>query len=135
MPHKSHPLVFVYGTLKRGFHNHGVMVRAGGEFVSSGTTVERYPLVIDGLPYLLDVPGQGHPVKGEIYRVSSAEGWSMLDRLEGHPRFYERRLTEIAGADGETYAAWVYFLARADERLASLPPVCAYDGVVGVVTG
>lgn len=127
---KEHPLVFVYGTLKRGFHNHPVMQRAGGEFVCHGATVEHYPLVVDGLPYLLDAPGQGHPVEGEIYRVDSAEGWRVLDRLEGHPVFYERRVADIAGEDGETYAAWIYFLARLDKRLAALPPVHAYGEVV-----
>lgn len=134
MPHKRHPLVFVYGTLKRGFHNHHVMQRAGGEFICCGTTVELYPLVIDGLPYLLNVPGQGHPVDGEIYRVASVEGWFTLDRLEGHPSFYERQVVNIKGADGETYAAWVYFLARKDKRLALLPPVRAYGGTVGAPT-
>ena len=125
-PANANPLVFVYGTLKRGFGNHLVMQRAGGEFVCCGRTVERYPLVVSGLPYLLGSPGEGHQVEGEIYRVNSAEGWSALDRLEGHPGFYERRLTDIVGDDRETYAAWVYFLARRDERLASLPSVCAY---------
>jgi gamma-glutamylaminecyclotransferase len=134
MPLKSHPLVFVYGTLKRGFHNHSVMCRARGEFVCRGETVLHFPLVVDGLPYLLNTPGKGHQVEGEIYRVDSVDGWCTLDRLEGHPSFYERRLIEIAGADGETYAAWVYFLARTDERLASLPPVRAYGGAVGVPT-
>ena len=32
-----------------------------------------------------------------------------------------------------TYAAWVYFLARHDERLAALPPVRAYCGALSVV--
>jgi len=125
-PANATPLVFVYGTLKRGFGNHRVMQRAGSEFVCCGTMVERYPLVVSGLPYLLDLPGQGHRVEGEIYRVNSAEGRSALDRLEGHPCFYERRLTDIVGDDRETYTAWVYFLARRDERLAALRPVCAY---------
>ena len=101
------PLVFVYGTLKRGCHNHGLLQRTRAEFISTGRTASKFPLVVDGLPYLLDMPGKGHRVEGEIYRVNSAEGWSALDRLEGHPRFYQRRLTEIAGDDRETYAAWV----------------------------
>ena len=125
-PADANPFVFVYGTLKRGFGNHPVMQQAGGEFVCCGTMVERYPLVVSGLPYLLDMRGQGHRVKGEIYRVSDAEGWRVLDRLEGHPDFYVRRVVDIVGVDGETYAAWVYFLARNDERLTSLPSVCSY---------
>ena len=81
-------------------HNHGLLQRIGAEFIGTGRTAEKFPLVVDGLPYLLGSPGKGHLVEGEIYRVNSAEGWSALDRLEG-PRFYERRLTDIVGDDQE----------------------------------
>ena len=35
-------------------------------------------------------------------------------------------VVNIAGADGETYAAWAYSLARCDKHLAALPPRKAY---------
>ena len=40
------PLVFVYGTLKRGFHNHRVMRQAGGEFVCGGRHLGSEPAPI-----------------------------------------------------------------------------------------
>lgn len=127
MPPKSHPLVFVYGTLKRGFGNHRVMQMAGGQFVCEGKTAYRLPLIQRGLPFLLDQPGRGHHVEGEIYRVPDEAGWRRLDRLEGHPDFYRRKLTDIVGDDGETYEAWTYFLARVSDDLKWSQAIAAYQ--------
>ena len=54
-------LVFVYGTLKRGFHNHPALASGGADFVRCGVTLEPYPLVADEyfIPYLLDRPARG----------------------------------------------------------------------------
>lgn len=133
-PEEQHPLVFVYGTLKRGFGNHRVMQEAGGRFVCEATTTEQFPLVEQGLPYLLLRPGQGRRVEGEIFRVGTPEGWRRLDHLEGHPQFYHREVIAIEAADGDTYEAWAYFLTHEDESLAGLPPLRAYgrDGGLGV---
>ncbi|SEQ47964.1 gamma-glutamylaminecyclotransferase [Ectothiorhodospira magna] len=118
-------LVFVYGTLKRGHGNHRVMQRAAGEFIGEAITVERFPLVVDGLPYLLDSSGEGHHVIGELYRVSDDAGWSYLDRLEGHPTFYRRRVISCE-VDGVVMDAWVYFLQAPDRRLRELEAVREY---------
>ena len=42
-------LVFVYGTLQREFGNHRVMEYAGGEFVGNAQTMDKYPLIVEGL--------------------------------------------------------------------------------------
>ena len=126
MPPNDHPLVFVYGTLKRGFHNHRVMEDAGGEFVCTGRTQNQYPLVAQGLPYLLNHPGTGKRVEGEIFQVSTSEGWDRLDHLEGHPGFYQREVIAIEGVDRDIYDAWTYFLVGDGRELAGLPHLCAY---------
>lgn len=126
MPPEHHPLVFVYGTLKRGLGNHRVMMEAGGQFVCEGVTATAFPLVQQCLPFLLFQPGKGYQVEGEIYRVGTADGWERLDRLEGHPDFYCRRLIAVNGTDGDIYDAWAYFYECGDEALAGLPPLCAY---------
>jgi gamma-glutamylaminecyclotransferase len=102
-------LCFVYGTLRRGHGNHAVMRQAGGAFLGNAVSVRKFPLVIKGLPYLLDLPGQGEPVTGEIYRIPE-KGWELLDRLEGHPDFYRRRVESFV-LHGSPVQAWVYFLA------------------------
>lgn len=119
-------LVFVYGTLKRGHGNHRVMQRSGGEFVGASMTMECFPLVVDGLPYLLDRSGSGHRVIGEIYRISDADGWLHLDRLEGHPRFYRRRVIACE-VGGIAMDAWTYFLQGDYNRFAHLTPVREYS--------
>lgn len=120
--------VFVYGTLKRGLGNHAVMLEAGGEFAGEARTVTRFPLVENGLPYLLEQPRRGHRVQGELYRLNNARGLAHLDRLEGHPNFYRRRLIEVESSGGSRLKAWVYFLARTHEHLSELPPLRAYGG-------
>jgi gamma-glutamylaminecyclotransferase len=102
-------LCFVYGTLRRGHGNHAVMRQAGGAFLGNAVSVRKFPLAIKGLPYLLDLPGQGEPAEGEIYRVPE-KGWELLDRLEGHPGFYRRRVESFV-LRGPPVQAWVYFLA------------------------
>ena len=97
-------LVFVYGTLKRGFPNYPAYMHAA-QFVGICRTAEKYPLVLNGdrhVPCMLDTPGKGSAVSGELYRVDGA-GLQRLDDLEavGRPGGYERRIIEVL-MDGGT---------------------------------
>lgn len=121
--HSETDLCFVYGTLRQGHGNHHVMRNAGGQYIGRAVSVEPFPLVFEGLPYLLDMPGQGEPVSGEVYKIPK-KGWEPLDRLEGHPNFYRRRVEHFI-VEGVLFEAWVYFLAR-ESTLAKLAEV-AYD--------
>ncbi|XP_010558617.1 PREDICTED: putative gamma-glutamylcyclotransferase At3g02910 [Tarenaya hassleriana] len=81
-------LVFTYGTLKRGFSNHVVMqdlIRSGdASFRGVYRTLDKFPLVCGPyrVPFLLNFPGSGHRVIGELYAVSP-RGLARLDELEG----------------------------------------------------
>ncbi len=109
-------LVFVYGTLKRGFPNYPGYMRAA-EFVGTCTTVEKYPLVLGGerwVPCLIDRPGEGAAVAGELFRVDD-EGLRRLDGLEavGRPGGYVRRRIAVRRTDGgppDTIEAFVYLM-------------------------
>ncbi|XP_036921695.1 gamma-glutamylaminecyclotransferase isoform X1 [Sturnira hondurensis] len=87
--------VFVYGTLKRGQPNHNVLLDGTNGFATfqgQGHTVEPYPLVIAGehnIPHLLNLPGHGHCVVGEIYSVDE-QMLHFLDEFEGCPDTYQR---------------------------------------------
>lgn len=117
-------LVAVYGTLKSGFHNN--LLLDGAEFLGEVKTVDKYPLVIDGLPYLMERRGEGRLVFCELYRVSQGQ-LDRLDRLEGHPHFYRRAQIFVANGDGN-WLAWVYFLARDEARLKNRPTHEKYLG-------
>lgn len=104
--------VFVYGTLKKGFRNHPVNDgrRVEGEF----ETAERLPLYLVGrrrLPWLVDRPGDGHHVVGELYEVDPP-ALARLDELEqiGRPGWYVRRTIAIRPKGTlRTMPAQVYF--------------------------
>ncbi|MDC1287877.1 gamma-glutamylcyclotransferase [Gammaproteobacteria bacterium] len=74
--------IFVYGTLREGYpnHHHNAGTRRSGTFRS----VEKFPLVVNGQrnsPCLIDAPGKGFRVRGEVYRVDD-EGLALMDKLE-----------------------------------------------------
>lgn len=115
--------LFVYGTLKRGFHwNHKFLGRS--RFISEATTVDPYPLVVgnSGVPYLLgDLPGKGKQIVGEIWSVDS-ETLQGLDDYEGISKgYYERRPISVTTRGNYTSTAFAYFKAQSSEELANSP--------------
>ncbi|CAL9091252.1 unnamed protein product [Musa textilis] len=100
-------LVFTYGTLKRGFANHGLMqdlIRTGdAAFVGTAHTAAGLPLVCGPyrVPFLLNLPGAGEHVFGELYAVSS-RALARMDDLEGTRKgHYERLPISVVVVDGE----------------------------------
>ncbi|KAG8452063.1 hypothetical protein GDO86_004020 [Hymenochirus boettgeri] len=98
--------IFVYGTLKKGQPNYHVITTSNhgkAVFKGTGTTVEKYPLVIAveaNIPFLLDIPGIGHHISGEIYSVDE-QLLHFLDEFEGCPNFYQRTVKKINILDWE----------------------------------
>ena len=99
--------VAVYGTLKRGHGNYERFL-SDSKFLGDGVTKDRYPLVINSLPYVLNKKGLGHNVEVDVFRVSG-DVLAQLDILEGHPKWYERKQIAISMADGTIKFAWLYF--------------------------
>ena len=117
MPH----LLFVFGTLKQGFRNAHVNRgrRLGGNFA----TVAAYPLLIMGprcLPWLLDRPGEGLPVVGQVFEVDgqALAAMDVLERVDD-PLWYRRQPIRVRphppgdGAGAEAVDAFVYFGSEA----------------------
>lgn len=117
-------LIFTYGTLKRGFHNHLLMQdlisHDDAVYVGYFQTHDPYPLVCGphGIPYLIHIPGAGHRVRGELYSVST-RGLSRLDELEGTSfGHYERlpvrvvRVDDGGGSDPVEVQAEAYYAHR-----------------------
>ena len=100
-------LVAVYGTLKKGHSNYFHYLESS-KYIGSGTTKDKYPLIIQGLPYLVNKRGVGHNVEVDVFKVSD-NTFEMLDQLEGHPRWYRRERIKIKMDNGSELLCWVYF--------------------------
>lgn len=102
--------VFIYGTLKKDQPNHFIIkTTANGqaEFLARARTVERYPLVIatkHNYPFLLNVPGMGQHVHGEIYCVDQ-KMLDFLDEFEECPELYQRTTVQVEVQDGDSEGA------------------------------
>ena len=69
--------LFVYGTLRRGFCNHGWL--GGAACCGTAKTAEAYGLYLEaGIPYLAADEAR-YPVVGEVYRVTDARTLAGLD--------------------------------------------------------
>jgi gamma-glutamylaminecyclotransferase len=89
--------VFVYGTLREGYPNAHAM--SGERIEGLFETVSTYPLLLAGprcSPCLINEPGTGMLVCGELFRVSLAT-YAVLDDLERivMPDGYRRRRIEV----------------------------------------
>ena len=105
--YRENELVFVYGTLKKGYGNHGVMKEAGGIKICDAVTKEKYVMGGNGIPYVMkEAKGEKHPISGEVYKIKNL---APLDELEGHPNFYKREKIEIVCENGVKKSAWLYF--------------------------
>jgi len=94
-------LLFVYGSLKRGFSNHRKLAVA--QFVGECRTAQRYQLSLLGVYPALSAEGD-RAIAGELYAVD-ARILSALDEFEGEA--YRRGAVELS--DGRV--AQAYFLA------------------------
>ncbi|XWS62158.1 hypothetical protein CRYUN_Cryun07bG0187000 [Craigia yunnanensis] len=126
MAEVAQTLIFAYGTLKQGHGNHYLMQdlirKKDAVLLGAHVTHQPHPLVIGphGIPYLINLPGYGHRVKGELYSVST-RGLVNLDELEatsiGH---YERLPIQVYDEKkgGVLVAAEAYFAHKSfGERL------------------
>ena len=89
-------LVFVYGTLMRGFPLHR-LIEGRAEYVGSGTTKAR---LLDLGRYPAAAPDLHGTVVGEVYRLRESGLWRVLDSAEG-PQYHREGVT-IRMADGRS---------------------------------
>ena len=119
-------LVFVYGTLKRGFPNNHCL--SGAEYVGNAVTVDKYPLVIAtryNLPYLLGAKNVGNCISGEVFKVNPSQ-LQVLDSLEGYPDHYNRIEIKVV-MDSDVIDCHTYVLDRYKECLLELPMLNNYS--------
>jgi len=88
--------VAVYGTLKRGHSNHGVIIASGASFVMATTTTNKMIMYDGPYPKVVDrsAPYTGSRIHVEIWKV---ERFDRLDALEGHPNHFRRGVQSFTG--------------------------------------
>jgi gamma-glutamylaminecyclotransferase len=114
--------IFVYGTLKTGFPN--FHVNTGTRLPGAFVTVSRFPLYLIGptkVPWLVNRPGEGECVVGEVFEVDAAT-LARMDVLEqiDEPLWYAREPLLVHALDdpvARPMQVQVYFGSA--ERLAT----------------
>ncbi|XP_055690788.1 troponin C-akin-1 protein [Lutzomyia longipalpis] len=123
--------LFVYGTLKRGEPNHYWLKKASNgyaKYICKAATTKKMPLVIAtryNIPFLLDKPGHGNYVAGEIYEVDDR----MLDKienLEGRDLLSRDIQDMNMGLQEGIVPCYVFLLKNYPEYLDQLPYLSEY---------
>jgi gamma-glutamylaminecyclotransferase len=109
--------VAVYGSLKQGYGNHGLLERGQAELIGLGTTsLSTFEMISFGaFPGLIINPSSHNKVGVEVYRINELT-FNRLDGLEGYPNFYNRGIFQIELDDKRLLSAWMYYLNDSRER-------------------
>jgi len=100
-------LLFVYGSLKKGFDNHNLLSKYAKR-LGKAHTVKKFAMFEDSFgnyPYLVDAPFA--KIKGELYQITRAELMKIIDEFEGVPDYYVRKKIEVKSHHG-VKRAFVY---------------------------
>jgi len=129
--HENEHYLFVYGTLKTGFHWNKKHL-SFGERVGDAKTQEKYHLKIgaSGVPYLLSGKqnnnNNGKQISGELWKVSSILLQDM-DEYEGvHKGYYKREEITVQTDHGKVQKAFVYVRCESSPTLEALESHSAY---------
>ena len=94
--------VAVYGTLKRGGRLHTNMELIKAKFIEE-VEIDGFEMFhLGGYPAIVEKKGES--VQAEVFEIDDA-GLSRLDRVEGYPTLYQRKMTPHG---------WVYFMETRD---------------------
>ena len=111
-------LLFVYGSLRKGFHHPAyAYISQHFDFISDAKV---QGVLYDMGDYPAAVPSGGdHWILGELYRLKPEADWdwaiAQLDDYEGvapeegEPALYKREEAVIVSGDGKKTEAWIYW--------------------------
>lgn len=111
-------LVAVYGSLREDFGNHRVLERNDAQKLSTERIGGFKMYSMGGFPFIQTATDEDM-ITIEVYAVPIT-GLPDLDRLEGYPSFYDRKLVQTSKGQ-----AWIYFIDN--ERTSGYPPVVDGD--------
>jgi gamma-glutamylcyclotransferase (GGCT)/AIG2-like uncharacterized protein YtfP len=106
----DYDLLFVYGSLRRGFRAQGLMRHLGARYLGKAGVRGRL-FNLGEFPGAMKATGPSQRVLGELYYLRGAvRALKSLDRYEG--RQYRREVTEVELESGRRGQAWIYWLKR-----------------------
>jgi gamma-glutamylcyclotransferase (GGCT)/AIG2-like uncharacterized protein YtfP len=111
----AEPLLFVYGTLMRGFPLHALLA-GRAEFVGDG---EVAGLLFDLGRYPAALRGGGGVIRGEVYRVKDPGFWLTLDSAEGSQ--YHRGEVGVRLAGRRQVLGYIYWYVGPLRRAVPIP--------------
>lgn len=98
--------IFVYGTLRKGYHNNPLLDQA--QFLGDAVTKEHYGMFGGRIPYV-NKNYALYPINGEVYQVTGDQ-LKALDKLENHPDWYHRERIQVVMKDSnKVIEAFIYF--------------------------
>lgn len=109
-------LLIAYGTLMTGERNHRFCENA----VSITPCTIKGTLFDTGYGFPAFVPEGATEVKAELIEIHIS-AWADIDRLEGYPRLYDRRLYPATLTDGTKIKAWVYIMVTLPPQAKVIP--------------
>lgn len=110
-------VVFVFGTLKEGFPNSAV--NRGSRVPGTFRTRVAYPLLLVGerhSPWLVDSPGNGFQVAGQVFKVDAATlaAMDILERISD-PDGYRRCVLELESLESSGALCAYAYLKPAEQ--------------------
>ncbi len=103
-------LVAVYGSLREGLSNHDLLGNSKkvGDDIIGGWIMRS----LTSFPYIHPSSrGDSDTIHIEVYEVEEDQ-MKILDRLEGYPAFYDRKVVETKYGE-----AWIYFIDKVGEQV------------------
>ncbi len=109
-----HELLFVYGSLKKGFDNHNLMSQFSKR-LGKAKTVKKFGMFEDSFGnylYLIDIPL--NKIEGELYEIHRQELMDRIDEFEGAPEYYQREKVLVKSHRG-VQRAFVYIQSQSEQ--------------------
>lgn len=101
--------IFVYGTLLSGqYNNHRYLQNDESKLMGDARTTAFEMYSLGAYPACIESEFDANEIIGEIWEVSDLV-LEKLDRLEGYPRFYNRKKIETTMGE-----SWIYYMSRED---------------------
>ena len=107
-------VIFVYGSLKRGFDNNDILKDA--QYLCKAETVRSFAMFEEtsgNYPYLLKNENKGYSkIKGELYKICRKDILKKIDSFEGTPDYYKREKIKVKIKKKKIKLAETYFFTN-----------------------